>query len=86
MKDLFKLLERFTNSLNKDEVTRQMVATVISDRIGVPFNPENVSIKNGVLQLSSSPALNNEIRLKEDSIRQELKETRNINILRVLYK
>lgn len=86
MKNLTDLLKRFSQSLNKDTQTKEIVARIILARTGVNLSSEKISLKNGVLEISTSPAAHNEIRLKEEGITQELKEFHKIPILRILYK
>lgn len=86
MKDLLKLLERFSRSLNKDTNTKETIAQIISQKVGVPFKTECLALKEGVLELTAGAALKNEIRLKEESILTELKEIYKINVTRVIYK
>lgn len=86
MKNLFNLLERFSRSLNKDTLLKETIAHTIFERTNIKINPENLSFKEGVLELKGSPVVNNEIRLKEEGIKTELKELYQINILRILYK
>ncbi len=86
MKNLFHLLERFSRSLNKDTLFKETIAQTIFERTNIKINPENLAFKEGVLELEGSPAVNNEIKLKEASIREELKERYQINVTRILYK
>ncbi len=86
MKNLLSLLERFSKSLNKDTFTKEAIVSVIHNRTKILLAIENLSLKEGVLEIVSSPAVNNEIRLKEDVIRDELKEVHKLPIRRVIYK
>jgi hypothetical protein len=86
MQNLRALLERFAKVLNKDTHFKESVSAVIQARTGAVVSPDKISLKEGVLQIEASPAVKNEIRLKEESIRSELKELHNISISRVLYK
>jgi hypothetical protein len=86
MKNLFNLLERFSRSLNKDTLLKETIAETILERTNIKLNPENLLLKEGVLELNGSPAVNNEIKLKEEGIKEELRERYKINILRILYK
>lgn len=86
MKDLFKLLERFSRSLNQDRAIKEAIARVIGERVGVAFDIERLALKDGVLTLNAGATLKNEIRLKEEAIKDELRETHHILVTRVIYK
>lgn len=85
MKNLINLLERFSQSLNKDILTKEAIALVIKEVTKVELSTENISLKNGVLELSTSNVGKNEIALKEDLVRNILK-AKGIHITRILYK
>lgn len=86
MKNLFNLLERFSRSLNKDTLYKETIAQTIEEHTRIKLKGENLNLKEGVLELKGSPVVNNEIRLKEEGIKDELKERYKINITRILYK
>ena len=86
MKDLLKLLERISAALNKDTDTKETIARVISERVGASFKPEQLALKEGVLELTAGAAFKNEIRLKEEPILTELKEVYKLPITRIIYK
>ena len=79
MKILTDLLERFSQSLNKDRLIRENILRVIKEKTGTV--PENINLKEGILEVSARPALRNEIKLKEIQILNELK-----NVSRIIYK
>ncbi|OHA92322.1 MAG: hypothetical protein A3J09_02495 [Candidatus Zambryskibacteria bacterium RIFCSPLOWO2_02_FULL_51_21] len=80
MKNLSKLLERFSNILNKDTETKNTIIRIIKDKTNIELKSNQINLKNGVLEVEASPVVKNEIRLKEDLLKQELK------ISRILYK
>ena len=86
MEKLSSLLERFVEILNKGAITKENIAKTIFNIAKVNLNPKNLHLKNGVLEISASAPAKNEIRLKEEIIKAELKEIYKISILRVLYK
>lgn len=86
MKNLFNLLERFSKSLNKDTLAKEAVAQVVFRHTRVNLKPENINLKDGVLEISASPVFKNEINLKESAIKSDLKERHNIFVSRILYK
>ena len=86
MKNLFSLLERFSKSLNKDVLAKENIIKIILERARVNLTPENITLKDGVLEIIASPVFKNEINLKESAILSELKERYNISVSRILYK
>jgi hypothetical protein len=87
MKNLSSLLERLSKVLNKDTVIKESVTRVIKEKIGIEIPQENINLnKEGVLEIISSPSANNEIRLKEEYIKTELREVYNISISRIFFK
>lgn len=86
MENLSKLLERFAKVLNKDRNVKEVVSQVVLARTRVSLSHESISLKEGVLEINTSPAAKNEIRLKEEAILNELKELHKLPISRILYK
>jgi hypothetical protein len=86
MKNLLTLLERFSKSLNKDAWTRETISSVIKERVGFSPSLENLNLKDGVLEINAGAALKNEIKLKEEAIKSQLKEAYKISVSRILYK
>jgi hypothetical protein len=85
LKKLNEILERFSKSLNKDTHTREAIIKAIEEKIGIKIPQENISLKEGVLEIKTTPVVNNEIKLKEESIIARLKEAR-IHISRIFFK
>ena len=86
MRNLTALLERFSRILNKDTFIKESIARVIENKTRATLLPESFSLKDGVLEIVTSPVIKNEISLKEDLIKSELKEVHHISISRILYK
>lgn len=86
MRNLSSLLERLTKTLNKDEVIKGSIISVIASKIGVSLQGKDLMLKEGVLTIIASAPVKNEIRLKEEIIKTELKESYNIVVTRFLYK
>ena len=86
MKDIFSLLERFSRVLKRDTATKEAIIKIIQEKTRVVLEPEQLSLKEGVLVINSSPTAKNEISLKEEAIKAELKEHYRIVVLRVIYK
>jgi hypothetical protein len=85
MRQLTALLERFKNSLGRDTISREMVASCIEELTGIRVLPEQMSLKEGVLSLNISPVKKNEIKLKEQMILDALWNLHKIKIGRVFY-
>lgn len=80
MIDLKNLLERLSNSLNKDAKLKDQIIQIIKNYTHIEINQNQINLKDGVLEINTNPIINNEIRLKEDLIKSELK------ISRIIYK
>lgn len=86
MKNLNSLLERFKKSLGLDVLTKEEVLLTILKYTEIKLTPKEISLKNGVLEINSSPTKNNEIRLKEEKILYFLNTERGISINKIFYK
>ncbi len=86
MKNLSSLLERFSKSLGKDVLAKEAVITAIFDLSSVELKPEEIMIKEGVLEICSTPGKNNAIRLKEERIIDMLRNERGIKLSKIFYK
>ena len=85
MINLLDLLDRFSKSLNKDLLIKELIIKIIKEKTKVSLNPDNLSLKDGVLQINSSSTAKNEISLKELYIKENL-ASKKIFISRFLYK
>lgn len=86
MRNLSSLLERLANTLNKDTVIKEKIMRVIEQEAGVRLVDSQILLKDGVLELNSSPVVHSEIRLRESKIKDSLKSEDKIFISRILYK
>ncbi len=86
MKNILSLLERFKKLLDKDDLIKESIVNIVKERTRVTLDPSKINLKEGVLEITASPAGKNEIRLKEEIIKDELKEVQKIVITRILYK
>lgn len=86
MYKLTSLLERFTKLLDKDSLIKESIVNTIKERTNVSVDPQKINLKEGVLEITASSVGKNEIRLKEELIKDELKEVYKIVITRFLYK
>ncbi len=77
---LSNLLERFSKNLNKSTETKNAIIDTIKNKTRVVLDYKNINFKDGVLEIEASPSAKNEIKLKEDEIKKELK------ISRIFYK
>ncbi len=86
MRSFQSLLERLTKTLNKDELIKTAITQAIASQTGVTIQGEAVGLKEGVLTINASAPVKNEIRLKEELIKTELKEIHQVVVTRFLYK
>jgi hypothetical protein len=86
MKDFGSLLKKIYTSLNKDTLERENILYTLKNTTGVTLTSSDVFVREGVLEISASPVVKNEIRLKEDAILNTLKNSYNLSYSRVMYK
>jgi len=86
MRTLGALLERFKKSLGRDTSNKDLVISIINSATGIKLNSEDINIKGFVLEITSSPAKKNEIKLKEGIILSEVCVQTKQNISRIFYK
>ena len=86
MKNLNSLLERFKKSLGDDSHTKQEIIKCVESYTKIKLDNKEVSVKNGVLEINTTPTKLNELRLKEDKILYFLKTERGLNLNKIFYK
>ncbi|MDB5266778.1 MAG: hypothetical protein JWN89_593 [Parcubacteria group bacterium] len=86
MKDLTSLLGRFLRSLGVDTGSREAVKEIIRGLSGITLTLEEISIKEGVLVITSTPGKNNALRLKEDRILEALRAQNGLHVNKILYR
>ncbi len=86
MRTLSALLERFKKSLGKDTVNKELIISIVENVVNIKLKPEEVNIKESVLEIISSPAKKNEIKLKEELILSEIRIQTHQNVSRIFYK
>ncbi len=86
IKNLSSLLERFSKKLNKSTDTKNIIINTIKNKTEIELTPEQINLKDGVLEFSASPIIHNEIRLKEEMILTELKKFHKLPASRILYR
>lgn len=80
MKRLNEILGRLSDVLNKDTRLKSSVIEVVRAHTRATLMPEDINLKDGILELSASQVAKNEIKLKEELIKKELK------LSRIIYK
>lgn len=86
MKSILTFLEKFSRNLNKNVLIKENISKVIQEKTKINLLPEQINLKNGILEINASGTVKNEIILKEMSIKDELKESYRISVSRILYK
>lgn len=85
MKSFSSLVDRIKNVLNEDIYVKNAVVESVLEFSGGVIKEDQFSLKEGVLTINASPALKNEIRLKEDLIRKAIQAKANRNITKIQY-
>lgn len=86
MRNLTELLKRFNLSLNQDKEIKKNIIQLIYEKTSITLKPDDLSLKNGILNLTAGSASKNEIRLKEELILLEIKERYGIRVSRIVYR
>jgi hypothetical protein len=86
MKEFGTLLKKLYSSLNRDVVERENILYTLKNTTGITLTSSDLFIREGVLEISASPVVKNEIKLKEEAILEALKNSYNLSYSRVLYK
>ncbi|KND48529.1 MAG: hypothetical protein AB200_02265 [Parcubacteria bacterium C7867-005] len=86
MKNLSSLLEKFKKSLGKDVLNKEFIVLCIENFCHFTLDPKEIGIKENVLEISSTPAKNNTIKLKEEAILDRINSERNLGITKIFYK
>jgi hypothetical protein len=85
MKDLSSLLERISGALGNDQTLKEIVVTTIFEKLKISLFTEDIALKEGTLQIKTSPVKKNEIKLHEAELIALLSERLNRRLTRVLY-
>ncbi len=86
MKEFGTLLKKLYSSLNRDVLERENILYTLKTTTGITLTSSDLFIREGVLEISASPVVKNEIKLKEEAILEALKNSYNLSYSRVLYK
>ena len=86
MKNLNSLLERFKKSLGDDADLKKEIVKCIENNTKIKLEEKNIFIKNGILDINTTPVKQNEIRMKEDRIIHFLNTERGMFINKIFYK
>ena len=86
MKTLSSLLERVSKSLGRSTIFKETVISIIKEKTGATVDEKNIFFKEGVLEIIASPALKNELRIREDAIKSALRDRTGMNVSRILYR
>ena len=86
MLDLESLLGRFRKSIGRNVLAKESVISAIDSVAGINLSPEEINIKEFVLEISSSPIKKNEIRLHEQEILARVRALTGQKISKIFYK
>jgi hypothetical protein len=85
MRDLSHLLKRFKESLDKDVVAREEIASCVKDLLGFEVRLADISIKGDTLRIKTSPPKRNAIKLEEAKLLREIQHKTKLNLKRISY-
>ncbi len=66
------ILEELSKKIEGAEIYKEEVSLVISRLLNININPDQISIKNGVLFLNVSPTIKSALLLKKEVLIKEL--------------
>lgn len=67
------ILETITNRLKTVEYSKQEIATIISESIGVTVTPDQIKVQNQKLFLLTSPTIKTTLLIKKEKLLLALK-------------
>ena len=86
MRNLASLLERVSKALNRDRSAKEAIISVIYKHTKASLPGSSLTLRDGVLEVVTSSAIKNEIILKEEVIKDELKGAYEVFVTRFLFK
>ena len=85
MRNLSFLLEKFSNSLNKNVFVKETIIKIIENKTLVKLKSKDINLRDGVLEIIASAVAKNEIKLKEPLILNEFK-TGGIPVVKLVFR
>lgn len=86
MIDLGSLLGRFKKSIGRNILAKESVISAVDSVVGINLSPEEINIKEFVLEIDSSSIKKNEIRLHEREVLAQVRALTGQNISKIFYK
>lgn len=86
METLSSLLGRFRKSIGRNILAKESIISAVDSVAGINLSPEEINIKEFVLEISSSPIKKNEIRLHEREVLAQVRALTGQNISKIFYK
>ncbi len=75
MIEIKDLLQGFSNKIFAEERKKDLIRKAISEAVKTEIKPGDMKLRDGVVYLNLKPIYKNEILLKYDQIRADLKST-----------
>lgn len=85
MKSFASLVDRIKSVLNEDTLVKNSIVEAVLECTGGKLNEDQFIYKEGVLTITASPAMKNEIRLKEDTIKKIVLDRSLRRIVKIQY-
>jgi hypothetical protein len=85
MQNISDLLKRFSNSLGRDVIVKEAVATCVKELLHFDLAVEDISIKENTLRIKTTPAKKSEINLHEAELLGKIRERTGQKISKILY-
>jgi hypothetical protein len=85
VENLRNLLERFSRSLDRNTAAKEAVISAVSNHTKISLSPKDISIRDGVLEITASAVAKSEINLKTRLILAELKAQK-VPVERIVFR
>ena len=86
MRNLSSLLQRISKVLDRGRIHKEIVISVVLIHTNIPLKESQVCLKGGVLEITTTSIMKNEISLKEREILESLKLDHGIMVSKIFYK
>jgi hypothetical protein len=84
MDHISDFLSRYLSPYLKREQTKETIAVVCSDVLGITLSPEKISIRGEVCVVAGHPSVKHQIFLRQEEIIQKLHQIKTTAHIRVL--
>ncbi len=81
MFNISSFLEKFSKNLKSTEVFNKQILEIIEKQTQIKISPEDLEIKNYIINIKSSPAVKNKLFIYKETILKEISTSLPIKIV-----